>query len=94
MQDASESPKLRQKRLARERQTHFKKRQKINHKRIINERQKKSAKKKLVKERQAYLIRRKNIKNNNYPPKTQIPSGQELNEFELCQKTLARERQA
>ena len=44
MQDASEPPKLRQKRLARERQARFRKRQKIDHKRIMDERQKKSLK--------------------------------------------------
>ena len=58
MQDASESPKLRQKRLARERQAHFRKRQKIDHERIMDQHQKKSAKEKLAKERQACLIRR------------------------------------
>jgi hypothetical protein len=40
------------------------------------------------------LIRKQNIK-NNYPPETQIPSGQEAYElFDLRQRRLAKERQA
>ena len=74
-QELSDSLKLRQKRLAKDRQTRFRKRQKIDHKRIMDERQKRVAKERLVKERQARLIRRQNIKKNNYPPETQIPSG-------------------
>ncbi|GBB84444.1 hypothetical protein RclHR1_01100036 [Rhizophagus clarus] len=93
-QESSDSRKLCQKRLAKERQTRFRKRQKINHERIMDERQKRVAKERLAKERQARLIKRQNIKKNNYPPEIQIPSGQEAYEApDLRQKKLAKERQ-
>ncbi|CAB4391246.1 unnamed protein product [Rhizophagus irregularis] len=86
-QEANESLKLRQKRLAKERQVCFRKRQKIHHERIMEECRKRVAKERLAKERQARLIKRQNIKNNNYPSETQIPSGQEAYEpLDLRQK--------
>jgi hypothetical protein len=50
-QEASDSFKLRQKRLAKERQTRFRKRQKIDYERIIDEHRKRVVKERLAKER-------------------------------------------
>ena len=90
MSSRQEVSELRQKRLAKERQARFRKKQKIDHVKIMDERRKKSIKEKLANDRQSRLIRRQNIKNNNHLPETQIPS----ETFEQRQKRLAKERQA
>src|SRR3954454_11052153 len=89
-QETVETSELRQKRLTKERQACFRKRQKINNERMVDERQKR-----LAKERQARLIKRLHIKDNNYLPEPQMPSRQEAVETpKLRQKRLTKERQA
>src|ERR1044071_9151009 len=86
MPSRQEAVELCQKMLAKERQACFRKRQKINKERIVDERQKR-----LVKERQDRLIKRQHIKDNNYLPERQ-EAADEIPK--LRQMRLAKERQA